>query len=61
MKKMKTLKRMERKVWTKKGWLGICRAGASVTQGAAGSQCPMLLGCQTELRTAVPLSNTAGQ
>lgn len=58
---MKTLKRMERKVWgKKKGWLGLCRAGGSVIQGAAGSWCHVVMGCQTDLRTVVPLSNAAG-
>lgn len=44
----------------KKGWLGLCRAGGSVIQGAAGSRCHVVLGCQTDLRTVVPLSNAAG-
>lgn len=44
----------------KKGWLELCRAGASVIQGAAESRCHVVLGCQTDLRTAVALSNAAG-
>lgn len=58
---MKTFEENGKEGLDKKGWLGLCRAGASVTQGASGSQCHVLLGCQIELRTAVPLSNTAGQ